>query len=118
MATLYNRSGTPFAYSDDGTHIFSFSGDPLGYLYEGKIYSYRGKHLGWFSDGWIRDLRGCCVFYLDGAHGGPVKPTMKVNPVKSVKRIIPIKSTREVAHVRPVSSYSWSIYSGYDFFNQ
>ena len=116
MITLYDRDGTPIAYSDDNEHIFSIRGEPLAYFYDDKVYSYRGKHLGWFIDGWVRDLGGECAFFTEYASGGPVKPIKHICPTKGVKSIKPIKQTREVARVRPVSKYSWSSLSNIRFF--
>lgn len=116
LRIFYNRNGEPTCYTEDGEHIFSFRGDPLGYIYGELIYTYSGNHIGWYLDNWIRDLRGNCVFYTDISSGGPVKPTMHVAPVRSVKRIAPIKCTRHVPTVKPVKTYSWSYNSGIDFF--
>lgn len=117
--TLYDRSGTPTAYSEDGEHIYLFNGQPVAYFYENTVYGYNGHQFGWFENGWVRDLQGKCVFFSENATGsGPVKPVKKVTPVKSVKRIKPVKHVKQVRKVRPVSSLNWSPLSGTLFFHQ
>ena len=116
MKYFYNRNGEPICYIEDNVHIFSFSGDPLGYLYDDKIYAYSGNLLGWYIDDWMVDLNGRSAFYTETSRGGLVKPTMKVAPIRSVKRITPIKCTRRVPSIRPIKQLSWSYYSDLDFF--
>ena len=117
--TLYDRHGTPTAYSEEGEHIYLFTGQPVAYFYDNTVYGFNGHQFGWFENGWIRDLHGKCVFFTDDARGsGPVKPVKKVKPVKSVKRVKPVKSVKQVRKVRPVTSLNWSELSGVQFFNQ
>ena len=117
--TFYSRTGTPVAYSQDGTHIYLFNGEPVGYFASESIYSYSGKHLGRFQDGWVRDNQGRCVFFTPSTMGsGPVKRVKKVKPVKSVKRVKPAKSVKQVKPVKPVNSLSWSELSSESFFSQ
>lgn len=78
---FYNESGVSAAYTEDGTHIYLFSGEPVAYIDGNSIFSFSGKHLGWYIQGWIRDNNGDCVFFTKEATGGPVKP------VKSVKLV-------------------------------
>lgn len=113
-----DRSGDATAYTPDGTNIFSWSGKPVAYLVEGKVYSFGGKLLGWFENGWLFDLGNRPALFSSGATGGPVKPVMKVKPVKSVRSVMPVKSVRSVAKVRPVRSLSWSPVSNAAYFNQ
>jgi hypothetical protein len=116
--TFYDQHGKPTAYTEDHEHIFTFSGEPVAYLYDESVYSYTGKHLGRFTDGWVRDNDGMCVFYTDNTSGGPVKPVRQVRPVRSVKQVRPIRSIKEIRPVRPVRSLSWSPLSSYAFFKQ
>ena len=115
---FYDREGRPTAYCEDNVHIFLFSGEPVGYLMRDAVYSFKGKQLGWFDKGWIRDIKGCCVFYTEQVSGGPVTPTKKICPVKSVKRVIPVKHTAAIRAVRAVDRYDWSPLSGAIFFVQ
>lgn len=109
---FYNEQGMPIAYTEDETHIFLFSGEPVAYIYGDSIFSYLGKHLGWYIQGWIRDNNGDCVFFSEKATGRPIKP------VKSVKQVKPVKNVKEVRPVRPVRSLYWSSLSTEEFFNQ
>ena len=43
--TFYDSSGKPVAYTEDGTHIYLFSGEPVAYLDNESVYSFSGKHL-------------------------------------------------------------------------
>jgi hypothetical protein len=115
---FYDQSGSPVAYTQDGVHIYTFTGHPVAHLDGESVYSFSGKHLGWFENGWIRDNSGCCVFYTHDAHGGPVKPVKQVKPVKSVKSVEPVKSVKLVRPVKTVKSLSWSNLSGEQFFEQ
>ncbi len=47
MGTFYDESGSAVAYSDDGTHIYLFSGQPVAYFQRDSVYSFGGRHLGW-----------------------------------------------------------------------
>jgi hypothetical protein len=115
---FYDHNGRPVAYTQDGVHIYSFSGEPVAYLYGMSVYSFSGQHLGWFEDGWIRDNSGNCAFYTQHAQGGPVKPVKNVKPVKSVKSVKPVKSIKSIRPVKAVKSLSWSQLSGEQFFEQ
>ena len=116
---FYNSYGRPTAYSEDGIHVFLFTGEPVAYFDQDAVYSFHGKQLGWFANGWIRDLRGACVFFTEKAYGsGPVKPVKHICPVKSVKHVLPVKSVREVRRVRAIDQLGWSRLSGTEFFAQ
>ena len=117
--TFYDRNGKPVAYTEDDTHVFLFTGEPVAYFVENAVYGFNGKHLGWLDKGWIRDLSGACVLFSESASGsGPVKPVKCICPIKSIKHIKPIKSIREIKHIRAVNSLSWSSLSGLQFFAQ
>lgn len=115
--TLYDGTGSPIAYYEDGEHIFLFSGEAVAYLSNDAVYDYNGYQLGWFKDGWVRDLEGACVYFTDFATGsGPIKPVRKVRPVRHVKRVKPVKSVKHVKKVKPVNKLNWSTLSGIQFF--
>ena len=117
--TFYDRTGKPVAYTEDGTHVYLFTGEPVAYFVEDAVYGFNGKHLGWLDKGWIRDLNGACVFFSENASGsGPLKPLKELRPLKSLKQLKPIKSIREIKHIRAVDSLSWSPLSGTQFFAQ
>lgn len=113
---FYSRTGEPIAYSEDGEHIYLFSGAPVAYLSGDAVYGFGGEHIGWFEDGWIRDKKGGCVFFTADARGGPVKPVKNVKPVKGVKQVKPVKGVKQVKCAKAVKSLSWSPLSGRQFF--
>ena len=115
---FYDRSGSPVAYTQDGTHIYTFKGEPVAYFHVESVYSFSGSHLGWFEDGWIRDNNGHCVFYTQEAQGGPVKPMKQAKPLKSIKSLKPIKSLRSARPLKAMKSLSWSSLSGEHFFEE
>ena len=43
---LYDKSGIPTAYLEDGEHIYLFTGQPVAYLYENAIYGFNGHQFG------------------------------------------------------------------------
>jgi hypothetical protein len=114
---FYDASGNPVAYSQDGKDIYLFSGSPVAYIEGDAIYSFSGRHLGWFENGLIRDRWGNCVFFTDGATGGPVRPVRRSKPVKGAKHVKPVKGVKEVRPVKAVNSLSWSSLSGPAFFH-
>ena len=117
--TFYEHTGRPVAYTQDGKHIFLFTGEPVAYLHGTSVYVYSGLHLGWFENGWMRDHYGACVFFTAGATGsGPVKPVKHVRPVKSVKHIKPVKGAKHARPAKAAKSLSWSAISGRQFFYQ
>jgi len=115
--TFYNRNGIPIAYTEDGEHIFLFSGEPVAYLYGESVFSFTGKHLGWFREGWIRDNFGECVFFTENTQGGPAKPMKCMKPMKSMKLMKSMKAMKEMRPMRPMNKLSWSHFSGTNFFN-
>ena len=113
---FYSKSGEPIAYTEDGQHIYMFSGRPAAFLSGDAIYLFSGKHIGWFEDGWIRDRQGRAVFFTSDAYGGPIKPVKRVKPVKGVKQVKPVKGVKQVKSIKPIKALSWSDLSGKQFF--
>lgn len=114
---FYDGEGNPVAYSDDGQHVFSFSGRPVAYLSQNSVYSFTGAHLGWFEGGLVRDNSGDVVFFTDGATGGPLKPLKKLKPLKGLKGLLPLKGLKALKPLKPLPSLSWSAISGEHFFS-
>lgn len=106
---FYDESGRAVAYTEDGEHIFGYSGVPLAYVEGDSVYSYSGAHLGWYLDGWIRDHAGACVYFTEAATGGPIKPMRAVKPVKGVKSILPIRGIKAIKPLRPLNQFDWSL---------
>lgn len=116
---FYDNHGGPTAYTEDGVHIYLFTGEPVAYLDRDAVYGYNGRQFGWFDNGWIRDLNGECVFFSENARGsGPVKPVKHICPKKCIKHIKPIKCIKEIRRVRAVNHLGWSQLSGIAFFKQ
>jgi len=105
---FYDGVGRAVAYTEDGVHIFGFSGAPLAYIDGDSVYAFSGAHLGWYAGGWIRDHAGACVYFTEGALGGPVRPVTKVNPIKRIQRILPIKAVQRIKPIRHVDKLTWS----------
>jgi len=114
--TFYNMTGHPIAYSDDGHHVYDFSGLPLAYLEADSIYAFDGQHLGWWSRGWVRDHQGSWVFFTDSASDGPARPAKQGLPPKQLKAIPPARAPRQAKPVPVSKSMGWSSRSGVHFF--
>ena len=114
---LYDRHGAAVAYSDDGTHFFSYAGEPIAYLAGESVYSFTGAHLGTFRGGWLRDHDGAAVLFAEGATGGPVKPIRQIKPIRSIRSLMPIKGIREIPPIGAIPSYGWSSRSIRAFFS-
>lgn len=113
---FYDLNGNPIAYTDDGEHVFTFSGHPVAYFHDGSVYSFNGRHLGRFNNGLIRDNDGQVVFFSEAATGGPIKPLRKLKPLKGQKQLKPLKGLRSLRPLKPLDSMSWSALSGDQFF--
>ena len=119
QTVFYDKTGNPTAYTEDGIHIFLFSGKPVAYLEGDSVFSFTGVHLGWYEDHWVRDHKGNCVFFTDETTGGgPVRPSPGTKPLKSVKSQIPRKGVRQVRPTKAGKSLFWSVLSGAPFFRQ
>ncbi len=113
---FFDSTGRPYAYTDDGESIYSFTGIPVAYINEDSIYSYTGKHIGYFTDGMIRDDNGDVLLFTENASGGPMKPMKKMKPMKSMKQMKPMKGMKQMRPMRPMNSLNWSVYSPEDIF--
>ena len=71
---FYDRHGRPYAYADDGVHIYKYSGKPIAYIAGQSVYSYPGRHVGFFEDGMILDHRGDAILFTKLASGEPARP--------------------------------------------
>lgn len=117
-AIFYDKTGNPVVYTDDGTTLFLFSGEPIAYFYQDTVYSFSGHQLGWFWDGWIRDTNGYCALFSNFSTGGITKPICKTLPIKNHQMIPSIKKTRVVTLPKPVKRNAWSVLSGLRLFYQ
>lgn len=116
---LYDSSGRPVAYVEDGVHIYLFTGEPVGHIIGQAIYAFTGTHLGYFENGWVRDHSGACVLFTADATGdAPVKPIQHTRPLKWEKRDKPVKGPIAPRPTKPSESPSWSSLSPEEFFSQ
>jgi hypothetical protein len=106
--TFYDKSGNAHSYSDANNNIFDFAGNPVGYIYQDKIYSFDGRHLGWLINNWMTDNHGNGVLFSCGATGGPVTPAVHSAPAKKSKHPLPAKHARQHTPVRPTLKHRWS----------
>src|SRR5438105_1586124 len=84
--TLYDPSGRPVAYCEDGRHLYGFDGTALAYLDGDSVYAFHGEHLGWWDRGWVRDHHGACALFAGDADDvGPVTPSKQPTPNKATK---------------------------------
>lgn len=115
--TFYDRSGRATAYSEDGVHVYLFSGEPVAYLNAEALYSYRGELMGWFEDGWLRDKDGRCIAYSDQATGGPLQPVKGARPNQSARQAVPAQQRQDPRSLRPIHSNAWSNQTAQEFFS-
>ena len=108
--TFYTSSGKPYAYSEDGEQIYTFSGLPLGYLYQDSIYNYQGDHIGYFSNGLLRDRLGRVALFTNETSAGPTQPSKKMSPSREMKQPLPEKAHRSEPSKRPMNRMQWSSY--------
>lgn len=114
--TFYDSNGRPVGYTEDGVHIYLFSGEPIAYIDNRSVYSFSGRHLGRFGNGWIRDNNGRCVFFTQQAKGGPMKPMKMMKPMKGMKQMKSMRGMKEMRPMKTVNSLSWSGLSREQFF--
>lgn len=114
---FYDNNGTPVAYTEDGIHLYTFSGRPVAYFQDDSLYTYGGQHLGRLANGHIRDNRGQVALFSENAAGGPMKPLRKLLPLKGLKQLLPLKGLRQLKPMAPMSSNNWSQLSGSQFFS-
>jgi len=113
---FFDRSGAAVAYSDDGEHIYLYSGKPVAYLSDDAVYSFSGKHIGWFEDGCLWDTSGYCILFTPSARSGPIRPVRQVRPIKGVRHVRAVKGVRQVRAIKPIRSMSWSSLTIGEFF--
>mgnify|MGYP003678613262 CR=1 FL=1 len=115
--TFYDKNGHPFCYTQDGKHLYTFSGEPIGYFHNESIYSFSGDHLGWLRNCWIYDGTGNPLLFSKDATGGPGKPGRAGKPGKAGRAGRPGKGGRAGKPGRPGFSSSWSSIDPGAFFN-
>ena len=116
--TLYDQSGRPIAYSDDHAHLYYFDGTPVAYLNGEHVYSFSGDHLGYYINGWVFDHDGGRILFSAEAAGGPLRPLKLMTPLKGIKSVLPVKGIRTIPPVKPIPSLGWSDVNAEVFFEQ
>ncbi|MBF7022910.1 4-fold beta flower protein [Staphylococcus kloosii] len=48
--TFYDENGNAIAYTEDSVHLYLFTGKPVVYFVNKKVYGFNGAHLGWFEE--------------------------------------------------------------------
>lgn len=105
---FYNQSGSPYAYSDDGQTIYTFSGIPIAHIDGDSIYGFGGQHVGYFHNGAILGPQGNTLLFTDDATGGPMKPMKQMKPMKGMKQMLPMKGMKQMKPMKPMFSMGWS----------
>ena len=119
MSVFFNSLGKPTAFvGPDGETNYLFSGFPVGYFHENRLFSFSGRQLGWFENGWIRDLNGNYSFFTDASLGGPAKPPTYPLPPFPPLRPIPPKGPMQPLCPFAPCGVSWSRLSGEAFFTR
>ncbi|GGZ77044.1 hypothetical protein GCM10007161_05240 [Ignatzschineria indica] len=106
--SFYDKNGRAYAYSDDGVHIYTYVGKPIGYIHDESIYSISGKHIGYFNKGSLLDANGNTLLFTEKSSSGPLKPIRQLKPIKGIKQIMPIKGIRQIRPIKPITSLGWS----------
>ncbi len=115
---FYDRNGRATCYSPDGENLYLWSGEPVGYFSDDKVYSFTGRLLGWIANGWLYDRSNRPALFSTEAAGGPLHPMRQIAPVKSVRKVRPVKSVQQVPHVMPLRSMGWSACANALYFRQ
>lgn len=63
MKYYYDPNGNYKAYCNDEKHLYSESGDYLGYFLNGFFYNEHGESLGYIRGNWIYNNVGTAIYY-------------------------------------------------------
>lgn len=114
--TFYDKNGYPICYTIDNIHLYSFDGQPLGYIQMSKIWAFSGEFLGWLHNYWIIDKNGYYIFFSEYSVGGMRKPLKHLQPLKRLRQLLPLKGIKQLPPLRPLIHLSWSSLSPQKFF--
>lgn len=115
--TFYDKNGNAICYTIDNIHLYSFDGQPLGYIHRNKVWAFSGVLLGWFHNYWIIDREGYYIFFSEYSIGGILKPLKHLQPLKSLRHLRPLKGYRQSLPLEPLIRLSWSSLTPQEFFN-
>lgn len=116
---FYNTQGAALFYLHaNGEHFYHYDGTPLAYLHNNEfVVSYTGQYLGWVYNGSIIDFRdGAYAFFSPLSEGGPIRPTKKSRPSRATRLSRPSKEPRANRPSRPSKVMLWSDNSDMSFF--
>jgi hypothetical protein len=100
---FFDRAGGATAYTPAGTHLFLWSGTPVAYLVEDKVYTFRGQLLGWHENGWLYDLGNRPALFSAGAVGGPAHQKGKAGKERPSSEASEINSSGRKGSARSVA---------------
>jgi hypothetical protein len=104
-----DRLGDAVAYkAADDDVVFLWSGTAIAIIDEESVLAFNGRRLGWFVDGWIRDHKGACVYFTDGAMGGMARPARKARAARGARRARPARGARRARPARAANRQAWS----------
>lgn len=115
---FFGGDGHAVCYSPDGEHLYLWSGEPVAYVTDEKVYSFNGRLLGWFTNGWLYDRANRPALFSSDSSGGPARPARRARPAKHARRARPAKHARQAPHARPARRVSWSDVPGSAYFSQ
>jgi hypothetical protein len=114
---IHDRKGNAAFYLDqDKIHIYSWAGEPVGFVEKGAIFTFKAKFLGWYDEGWIRDQDGKCVGFTEPGKGGPNPPAARHPDPPPDHQEPPEKPEIRETPGRPVRRPLWSSLSDSEFF--
>lgn len=107
---FYDRTGQPVASKDAASDvIYAWSGKPVAILDDESLFGFDGRHVGWFMDGWVRDHHGDCMYFTDGAIGGPARPpTVAPKRAQGAREAPPAHEPMHRRPLRPARTLVWS----------
>jgi hypothetical protein len=115
---FFDSNGRATCYSPDGEHLYLWTGQPVGYFNEDRVYSFSGRLMGWIRNGWLCDRQNRPALFSRDATGGPLRPMRQMAPMRSMRHMRPMKAMRQLAHIRPAPSLSWSPAASALYFRQ
>lgn len=105
--SLYDSTGAAVAYisPSDQMTIYLWDGTPVAYLDQDgtSVYGFNGEHLGW--------LQGAVIIGRDGNVACAMKDALanpQLEPLKGLKRLPPLRSIEQIAPIKPIQLNSWS----------
>jgi hypothetical protein len=105
---FYDREGAAIAYLHENDEtIYSWGGEAIAYLNGTNVYAFSGQHLGWLQKGWILDHHGGNSYFTEDATGGPLKPLKQLKSLKGLRELRPTKGLRSLAPLKPLRSTQW-----------